>query len=96
MPPHKPMPPLVEEADLSDEAKLALSLANVFYEAACTDCYVTRALVEALENGISLLSENDFSNMIMEIEDDIVLDCFTQARGDAKSRFGPAPRTEIY
>ena len=89
MTPDRPMPPVVEHVDLSDDAKLALNLADVFYEAACTDCYVTRALVAALQHGIAMLTEEDFRNMILEIDDDLVVDRFHEARDSAKATFGP-------
>ena len=78
------MPPIIEKTELSDEAKLSLSLADVFYDAACTDCYVTRSLVTALRTGIAALPEDDFRNMVLEIDDELVVDEFHQARETAR------------
>ena len=74
------MQPEVDRIEMSDDAKLALALADIFYEAALTDCYVTRALVVAIEHGIALLTEDDFRNMILELTDEFVVDRFHEAR----------------
>ena len=72
--------PVVEKGELSDDAKIALSMADIFYDAAVTDCYVTRALVAALRVGLSQLSDADFQNMWLEIDEEEVSDWMVEAR----------------
>ena len=81
--------PFPDDPDRSEESCPCERLADLFHEAAETDCYVTRALVAALQYGIAMLTEEDFRNMILEIDDDLVVDRFHEARDSAKATFGP-------
>ena len=85
----RPMQPEVDRTKMSADAKLALDLADVFYEAALTDCYVTTALVTAIENGIALLTVEDFTNVIMDIHNESVVDRFLQITGQRQSQVSP-------
>ena len=72
--------PIEVHIDASEEAVLCAVLADLFDEAAETDCYVTRALIEALARGLRHLSERDFGNMLSEVDDEDLYDWMSKQR----------------
>ncbi len=74
-----PAMPIEECIERSGASHLCESLTDVFFEAAETDCYVTRALVEAMFRGLAALSEDDFRNMVAEVHDDDLQDWMWRA-----------------
>lgn len=80
--------PIEERIERSRESLLCEALADLFHEAAVTDCYVTRALIEALDGGLPGLSDQEFGDMFAEVEDEELSEWFWQAysRGTAGSR----------
>ena len=85
--------PIEERIERSRESRLCEALADLFYEAAVTDCYVTRALIKALDGGLPGLSDREFGDMFAEVEDEDLSEWFWQAFS-RRTAAGPPPTHE--
>ncbi len=85
--------PIEERIERSRESRLCEALADLFYEAAVTDCYVTRALIKALDGGLPGLSDREFGDMFAEVDDEDLSEWFWQAyaRRPKAAAESPAP-----
>lgn len=71
--------PIEERIERSRESRLCEALADLFYEAAVTDCYVTRALIKALDGGLPDLSDREFGDMFAEVDNEDLSEWFWKA-----------------